>query len=827
MKPIFNFIIQKPLPSNLEKLLIIAKNYWWSWNINGIKLFEKIDRELFNSLKNNPISLLNTVNPERLRFLSEDLDYIKEVNSVFEEMTNYLQETDNNGEVIAYFSPEFGIHQSFPNYSGGLGILSGDHLKAASDSNIPIVGIGLLYQEGYFRQTLSRNGWQSESYPENDFYSLPMELKLGKSGNPIIIEVKIGEEQVYSQIWELKVGRISLYLMDSNIEQNENEINRSITKRLYGGDRTVRIKQEILLGIGGVKVLNNLGVEASVIHINEGHAAFALLERTKSFMNTYGISFWQASQITRASSVFTTHTPVPAGNEEFESELVRKYLGLYCKDLGIETKHLLYLGSIKGSNKFLMTVLAFNLSLYHNGVSKLHGETSKIIWSKLWGNFLQEEVPIGYVTNGVHKDTWISEGMVKVFKSFEIENNIENIENVPISIMGKIRNKSRKKLIDYSRKHLLNNESSYLSKKLRLNIDKVLNFNTFTIGFARRFASYKRASLLFQDMNRLKELIKNERRPVQIILAGKAHPHDTAGKETIQKIISKIKEYDLEENVIFLEDYDIITAKYMVRGCDLWLNTPIRPNEASGTSGMKVALNGGISCSILDGWWAEAFNGKNGFTIGNGETYDNLDEQNKNESIKLYDLLESEIIDMYYNNRIDGLSEDWYKVIKNSYRTIFSQFSANRMIKEYNIIYNDAIAGYKLFSENNASNSVGFNIYKDRLLHNWEVVNLFESHYEVKGNTIIGSTNLYLGELNEYDLKVQLIYGIIDVSGEFKSYSIKDMEIESSKNKISKYEISFENEYSGRIGITFRVIPKNILIKRDTELNMCKWAEIN
>jgi len=825
MKPIFNFIIQKPLPSNLEKLLIIAKNYWWSWNTNAIELFKKIDKELFNDLKNNPISLLNTVNPERLKVLSEDEEYINNINSVYEEMNNYLQKAEKSSEVIAYFSPEFGIHQSFPNYSGGLGILSGDHLKTASDSNIPIVGIGLLYQEGYFRQTLSRNGWQSESYPENDFYSLPMELKKGKSGNPIIIDIKIGEEIVYAQIWELKVGRVILYLMDTNIDKNETDTKRSITKRLYGGDRSVRIKQEILLGIGGVKVLNTLGIEASVIHINEGHAALALLERTKSFMDTYGINFWEASQITRASSVFTTHTPVPAGNEEFELDLVKQYLGAYCKELGIDIKHLFYLGRLEGNNKFLMTVLAFNLSLYHNGVSKLHGTTSKIIWNKLWNNFLLEEVPIGFVTNGVHSDTWISAEMKRVLENYSLEENNNDIDNISINKICDVRNISRRKLIDYSRNHLLNNESSYLSRKLRININNVLNYNTFTLGFARRFASYKRASLLFQDMNRLKEIVRNENQPVQIILAGKAHPHDTAGKETIQKIISKIKEYDLEDRIIFLEDYDIITAKYLVRGCDLWLNTPIRPNEASGTSGMKVALNGGINCSILDGWWVEAFNGKNGFTIGNGEIYENLDEQNKNESIKLYDLLESEIIDLYYNNREDGLSEAWFEIMKNSFCTISNQFSANRMIFEYNKIYNDAVAGYKLFSDNNATNAVGFNIYKDRLLHNWQVVNLFDSSYEVRGNTIIARTNLYLGELEEMDLKVQLVYGIIDVNGEFKNYSIKDMKVESNNNKISKYELSFENEYSGRIGVTFRVVPKNVLITRDSELNMCKWAE--
>jgi len=841
MKPIFNFIIQGSVPENLNNLLIIANNYWWSWNNSSINLFEYIDKQLFKEFNNNPILLINNLSKSRVIELSNDDTFVGNVNDCYEQLKKYLdsdkwykQKYKQSENLIAYFSPEFGIHESFPNYSGGLGVLSGDHLKSASDLGVPLVGISLLYQEGYFHQVLTQNGWQSELYPENDFYSMPITMLKDKSDKDIIIEVKIGDNQVYAKVWCLLVGRVKLYLLDTNIEKNLSLEDREITHRLYGGDRSTRIKQEILLGIGGVKVLDALKLKAKVIHINEGHAGFALLERTKYFMKEYDINFWEASHITIASSVFTTHTPVPAGNEVFDYHLVKKYLSNYCSDLNIEIEHLYYLAKADGLDKFSMTVLALNLSALHNGVSKLHGETSRHLWKSLWKNFSQDEIPIKHITNGVHKSTWISQNMQNLMDKHSIVSDkfdldasdvCQKLDQIPNQEIQLIKKQSRKDLIDFCRLILSDKNNSYMSSKTLKKIDNILDYDTLTIGFARRFAAYKRAFLLFQDMPRLKEIILNDKKPVQIILSGKAHPHDTAGKETIQHIIRRVKDYHLENNIIFLEDYDMVIAKHLVQGCDLWLNTPIKPLEASGTSGMKVAINGGLNFSILDGWWEESYDGKNGFTIGNGEIYDNFEEQNSIESNKLYELLENEIIDKFYDRDVNGVASEWYDIVKNNFYTICDKFNSHRMLREYSEYYNTAEMGYKDFTDNNASNAVALNLYKDKLIHNWELVNVFDTTFEIIDNQLRVGAKLYYAELKEYDLKVQAVYGVVNSTNNFDRYSVVDMEMIEHKNKISSYALEIDNNYTGRIGLTFRIVPNNNLLKKDTDLKMCKWAE--
>jgi glycogen phosphorylase len=851
MKPVHNFIVTAHLPKRIINLKEIAYNYWWSWNTEAKELFIRIDRTLWEEVNHNPVLLINKLTIEQLNELAEQndftsfLDYIYDKYNEYMENISWYQSIENKPEgTIAYFSAEYGINESFPNYSGGLGILSGDHLKSASDLGLPLIGVGLLYQQGYFRQRLTQNGWQNEHYPYNDFFSMSLIPQKDSDGNPLVIDVDLPKGKAFAQIWRMNIGRIPLYLLDTNIALNELDEYRDITDQLYGGTRETRIQQEIILGIGGIRALKKMGMHPEVIHINEGHAAFALIERTYNYMQKYNLDFRSAKQITKATSVFTTHTPVPAGNETFKIERIENYFNDYIQALGLSKEYFINLGQINDNNPnedFSMTVLGFKLTSYHNGVSKLHGKVARNMWHNIWQCFPENEVPITHITNGIHTLTWVSREFSELFDRYlsskwktEIDNQAiwDKIDTIPSEEMWREKNRRRVRLVLFARDYLKKRQKGYLSPEQVSKINEYLDPDALTIGFARRFATYKRATLLFSDMERLTSILKKFDRPVQIIIAGKAHPHDIAGKEVIQSIIQKVKEYNLEQSVVFLEDYETVIARYMVKGCDIWLNTPVRPMEASGTSGMKAALNGCLNFSILDGWWEEAYNGKNGFTIGQGEEYDNIDEQNIVEAGTLYETLEQFIVPMFYDRqKSKRVPEKWLSYIKESIRTIAGQFSTERMVKDYtNLFYLNALNNYAVLTEENADSAAKFKEWKDKVRREWSNVEILEVSMEENGEYYLGKpikvfTKVTLGKLKPKDVIVQVYYGTQDHTGELVDTKTKELTLVNSDNPTYDYEGSYICPDTGIQGFTIRILPTHSLMVDSSELYLCAWAQ--
>ncbi len=852
MKPVHNFIVSAKLPQKIEKLKELAYNYWWCWNSEAKELFIRIDRKLWEEVNHNPVLLINRLSVDKLNDLAEQTDFTSFLDYIYDKFQNYVNsetwfdalENKPKG-IVAYFSAEYGINESFPNYSGGLGVLSGDHLKSSSDIGLPLIGVGLLYQQGYFRQRLTQNGWQNEYYPYNDFYSLPLIVCRDSKGEPIIIETEMPYGKAFAQVWKVLIGRTTLYLLDTNIDKNGIEEYRDITDQLYGGTRETRIQQEIVLGIGGMRALEALGIEPESVHINEGHAAFALLERTRMYMNKYDLDFRSAKQITKASSVFTTHTPVPAGNEAFKTSRIENYLKNYYQQLGLSREEFLQLGEVEPHNpdeNFSMTVLGLRLTSFHNGVSKLHGKVSRNMWRKIWRRFPEDETPIKSITNGVHTMTWVSREFSELFDRYltpkwksEIDNQKlwNKIDSIPHEEMWREKCRRRVRLVLFAREHLKKKKRGYLTPDQINKINEYLDPDALTIGFARRFATYKRATLLFSDMERLASILKKFDKPVQIILAGKAHPHDIAGKEIIQSIIHKVREYGLERHVVFLEDYDMVIARYMIKGCDVWLNTPIRPMEASGTSGMKAGLNGCLNFSVLDGWWNEAFNGKNGFAIGRGEEYENVDEQNIVEAGALYETLEQNIVPLFYDrSSFNRVPDEWVSYLKESVRTITGKFSTQRMILDYaNKFYLNALNNYKTMTYNNANNAKKYREWKDKVRKEWDNVDIIDVSLEENGEAFVGmpikvSAKVALGNLSSNDVVVQVYYGSIDHTGELADTKTEELQLVNSENNVHYYEGDYICPDTGKQGFTIRVLPTHLFMVDPTELYVCAWAQL-
>ncbi|MFW5701615.1 MAG: alpha-glucan family phosphorylase, partial [Bacteroidota bacterium] len=746
MKPVHSFVVSARLPERIARLKELCYNYWWCWNTESKELFIRMNRTLWDEVNHNPVLFINKIPQESLQKLAEQSEFVHFLDFVYRRYEDYMkaqtwfaEHSHNPKEAIAYFSMEYGINESLPVYSGGLGVLAGDHMKSASDLGLPMVGVGLIYQQGYFRQYLTQNGWQNEFYEYNDFFSMPLTLMKQDNGDPIIIDVDLPFGKAFAQIWKLNIGRIHLYYLDTNIEQNSNEEYRNITDQLYGGTRETRIQQEVLLGIGGMRALKALGIDPAVVHINEGHAAFALLERTKMFMEKFGLDFMAAKQITRASSVFTTHTPVPAGNEAFSQDRLDRYLASYSDSLGIDRNYFKKLGLIGDYNPdepFSMTVLGLKLTSFHNGVSKLHGKVARNMWHQIWKCFPAEEVPIRYITNGIHTNSWVARDFGELYDRYlgpnwrtDTDNQEvwDQIDNIPNEELWREKQRRRVRLVLFAREYLKKNQKGYLLPNQMGNINEFLDPDALTIGFARRFATYKRALMIFTDMEKLAKIMKDPDRPVQLILSGKAHPHDQQGKEVIQSIIQKVRAYDLEKHVVFLEDYDMDIARYMVKGCDVWLNNPIRPMEASGTSGMKAALNGTLNFSVPDGWWDEAYDGTNGFAIGEGEMYSNPEEQDIIESQALYDILAQVIVPMFYERGANRAPDTWIQFMKNSIRTIAGRFSTHRMLKEYcTEFYFPAAERYKSFMKDNARLANDFRYWKQKVRDNWSLLEIID-----------------------------------------------------------------------------------------------------
>jgi glycogen phosphorylase len=687
-----------------ERLWELARNLWWSWDHDAISLFRDLDPVRWRQLNQNPVSLLAEFPLAKLEARATELVLHSRINYAYRRLQEYLQADRTWGarhagvlrpSPVAYFSAEFGIHESLPVYSGGLGVLSGDHIKSASDLAIPLVGIGLFYGQGYFRQRLDRNGWQQEEYLETDVSQLPMEIAIGKNGRPVSVQIDTRGGSIHAKVWRVKVGRCELFLLDSDVEDNTPD-DRKLTSRLYGGDSRARIRQELLLGVGGFRALKALGINPGVLHLNEGHSGFAVLEAIRSRMQEEGIGFDVAVPRVSREVVFTTHTPVPAGHDRFGTELIEEHLGPLRDELGLSTESLMGLGREKPSNQqetFCMTVLGLRLSRRANAVSALHGEVSRAMWTGLCPGKPEDEVPIGHITNGVHVPSWLAPQMFRLYDrhlgtnwhQHSSEAKIwEGIENVDDGELWETHLSLKSQLLEFVRRRAVEQaERRFESREVLQRLGKVLSPDALTIGFARRFATYKRANLLLADLESLASMVNDPKRPVQFVFAGKAHPHDEPGKKVLQQIAELMRNGLFTDKFVFVEDYDINVGRYFVQGVDVWLNNPRRPLEASGTSGQKVVLNGGLNLSVLDGWWAEAYDGMNGFSIGTGRTHSNMSVHDKRDGEDLLRTLREEVIPLYYRRDRDGLPRGWIKRMKRTIRTLGWRFNADRMVMDY------------------------------------------------------------------------------------------------------------------------------------------------
>jgi starch phosphorylase len=688
-----------------DKLMALARNLWWSWHPEVVNLFRDLDPVRWRQIDHNPIALLAEMTPEQVAERASEMVLYTRINQAHRRLKEYLGNTRSTWGAreagvlgampVAYFSAEFGIHESAPIYSGGLGVLSGDHIKSASGLGVPLIAIGLFYDQGYFKQHLNIEGWQNEEYLDTKVENLPMEPARDPKGRPITVEIETRNGRLLAKVWLMYVGRIKLYLLDCDVEGNSPE-DRELTSRLYGGDTRTRIRQELVLGVGGVKALRALGIKPGVYHLNEGHSAFAPLEVIRQRMQDDGISFDEALRETAAHTVFTTHTPVPAGHDRFDGALLEEHLGPLREKLGISYEQLMGLGRVEPQNEhetFCMTVIGLKLSRRANAVSSLHGYVSRRMWAHLWPWRVEEEIPIGHITNGVHIPTWLAYPMVQLYDKLlgpEWHTRMgepeiwQKIYDVDPGELWETHNALKSRLLEFvrrrvSRQSRRRNEDPAIIEAART----ILDPNALTIGFARRFATYKRADLFLQQFEHMAEIVDDANRPVQFVFAGKAHPADEPGKKLIQRIANLRHDPRFAGRVVFIEDYDINVARHMVQGVDVWLNNPRRPLEASGTSGQKAVLNGGLNLSVLDGWWAEAYNGMNGFSIGNGTSHSNVEVNDLRDGEDLIRVLTEEVIPLFYARDADGLPQEWIARMTNSIATLAARFSAHRMVIDY------------------------------------------------------------------------------------------------------------------------------------------------
>jgi starch phosphorylase len=689
-----------------ERLWSLARNLWWSWDHDSGSLFLDLDPVRWRQFNHNPISVLAPLPLAGIERRARELVLHGRINYAYRRQREYLQRdrtwgAKNAGVLrprpVAYFSAEFGLHESIPIYSGGLGVLSGDHIKSASDLGIPLVGIGLFYSQGYFRQRLDWDGWQREEYFETDVSQLPMEVAIGKSGEPVTVQIETRSGVLRAKVWRLKVGRCDLLLLDSNVPGNAPE-DRELTSRLYGGDGRIRIRQELLLGVGGMRALKAMGITPGVLHLNEGHSAFAVLEAIRSRMEDEGLSFEQAAPLVYREVVFTTHTPVPAGHDRFNAGLVEEHLGPLRDWLGLSLDRLMQIGRENPSDPnedFCMTVLGLKVSRRANAVSALHGHVTRAMWKGLYPEQPEDTVPIGHITNGVHVPSWLSPQMYRLYDrhlgsgwhEHSSEPKIwEGIENVDDAELWETHQNLKLRLLEYVRARAVEQaERRGEALELRQRLARILSPDALTIGFARRFATYKRANLILTDIEMLASLANDPKRPVQFVFAGKAHPRDEPGKRVLQQVAQLMRDRKFCDRFVFVEDYDINVGRHLVQGVDVWLNNPRRPLEASGTSGQKVVLNGGLNLSVLDGWWAEAYDGLNGFAIGTGRTHTNMGLHDLRDSEDLYRVLRDEVIPLYYQRDRDGLPHGWIKRMKRTIRTLGWRFNADRMVMDYTL----------------------------------------------------------------------------------------------------------------------------------------------
>ncbi|HUV41603.1 MAG TPA: alpha-glucan family phosphorylase [Sedimentisphaerales bacterium] len=870
MPSVYSFTVLPVLPNTLKHLKAIAGNMFWCWNSEFVNLFRHLDSSLWTACGYNPVKLLACVPQQRLEAVAENEAFLHDLQLAYEKLQSYLKAptwfekvcSKTRQPLIAYFSAEFGIHECLPLYAGGLGVLAGDHLKSASDLGISLAGVGLCYQKGYFRQYLNVDGWQQEVYIENDFYNMPMEQVQDSQGHPLTISVEFPGRSVHAQIWYVSVGRVKLYLLNTNIPANS-QADRMITASLYGGDREMRIQQEMMLGIGGLRALMAMNLKPDVCHMNEGHAAFMALERIRHLRSETNISFDEAVEATKAGNIFTVHTPVKAGNDEFSTEMMNKYFSDYLPGLGIDNNKFMSLGRVSAATEsglFKMPVLALRLSAYHNGVSRLHGQVSRTMWSCLWPQLPVDEVPITSITNGAHVKSWLSEEMNRLYQRYlgpawaDTVDDVatwENIEKVPDDELWQIHQVCKRNLITFCRNRLKAQMQRRGSFHTELkHAEEVLEPEVLTIGFARRFATYKRGALLMKDCNRLVKLLTNAERPLQIVFAGKAHPKDTEGKEIIRQIINFAGKYDVRRRILFLEDYDINVARLMVQGVDVWLSTPRKPMEASGTSGMKAAINGVLNMSTLDGWWCEGYNGESGWAIGAGETYDDAAYQDLVESQLIYNILENEVIPLFYARTVDNIPKGWVRKMKNCIKFIVPRFNMQRVVREYaEKFYIPAEARQRLLnadSGDGTSRARALSAWKSNMKAAWpgfavknvqiqisnghDSVELDTKAQQVRVGSLLNVKVLVgLSGARPDDVSVELYHGPLDVWGNITDGCAVRMNSaqlpDTGSNGDCLFEGSVRCKTSGRQGMAVRVLPSHSDMVHPYEPGMIIWQD--
>jgi len=856
VRPVQTFSVVPSLPPALEPLRKLAYNLRWSWSHDTLELFRRLDNDLWNQTGHNPVLMLGSIEQERLEAAAKDETFLAHLSRVSSSLEYYLAGNSTwfhrqYGEqpdqpLIAYFSLEFGITECLSIFAGGLGILAGDHLKSASDLGLPLVGVGLLYQQGYFRQYLNQSGWQQEAHEANDFHNLPLSIACGSDGKPVVVQVDLPGRPVFAQVWQVQVGRVPLYLLDTNIPLNPRAEDRRITDQLYGGDREMRLQQEIVLGIGGYRALLAVGSAPSICHMNEGHSAFLALEHLGQLMKTHGLSFAEARELAAASLIFTTHTPVEAGHDYFSPEQMDRYFWNTARQLGLGQREFLELGLARGTGQFCMTVLALRLASRCNGVSKLHGVVSRHMWQSLWPGVPEDEIPIRHVTNGVHFRSWISLEMNQLYKRYIGPNWYDEPANgetwnraysIPAEELWRTHERRRERLVAWARQRVRAQRVRRGASQTEIEAaGEVLDPDALTIGFARRFATYKRATLILRDMPRLQRLLNDNVRPVQLIFAGKAHPQDDAGKELIRQIMQLSRNPDIGRHIVFLEDYDLSVARYLVQGVDLWLNTPLRPNEASGTSGMKAAANGVLNLSSLDGWWDEVWNdplysAKIGWAIGNGEAYQDLAYQDQVEAEALYDVLEHDIIPTFYERGPDRIPRRWVDRMKACIASLCRFVNTHRMVSEYMCdYYAKAHQQFRALEAEKAARARALAAALARIRREWNNVWVGKVEEAPAVDVAVSSTiqvraQVHLGSLTPEDVIVELYVGRVDTEGEIVGGIAVPMQF-AAKDGDGMYGYAGQTsvQRSGRHGFTIRVRPHHPDLSVPFSPGLVCWA---
>ncbi|MBX7132521.1 MAG: alpha-glucan family phosphorylase [Fimbriimonadaceae bacterium] len=848
-----SFEVVSELPEALRPLKDLAFNFLWTWRHETQFLFRDIDKNLWDEVGHNPVELINRLTPERMRRLEKDETFLARLTTCHKDLTDYLAaETwfdekfpgKREKTTIAYFCAEFGIGEGLPIYSGGLGVLAGDHLKAASDLGVPLVGVGLLYARGYFKQYLNPDGWQQEHYPQYDFYRMPLKLMRGLDDQPMRIRVELPDRVVTCQVWKALVGRVPLYLLDSNVLENE-PTDQGITDTLYGGDEEMRIRQELILGVGGMHALKSLGIHPTVCHMNEGHAAFLTLERLRQFKEDFGCDLKTARQCMVAGNVFTTHTPVPAGFDLFHPELLHKYTAKSLEKLDLPFEDFLRMGRFDPNNAselFNMAVLAMENSNYINGVSKLHAQVSRGMFHQRWSDYPIDEVPIDAVTNGIHTPTWMSRRMAELldrhlgpgWRQDPSNPDVwEKASQIPDVDLWEMRENQRGDFVRFCRRWLQKQLARRNAGRSDLSgAGDVLDPRILTVGFARRFATYKRAALLFADKDRLKSMLFHPERPVQFVFAGKSHPRDDGGKKLIQEISHFIQNEGARSRLVFLEDYDMEVARALVQGVDVWLNNPRRPMEASGTSGMKVVPNGGLNCSILDGWWAEGYQPGVGWGIGDSNEHADSGHQDWLDSRSLYQLLEQEIAPRFYHRPDSGLPSTWIEMMRHSMRQLAPKFSTSRMVREYTTrFYMPASEAFQALTSDDLVRAREALAWRQKTRSAWpavQITNVADTAGPVNGLGLDFSVRalVKLGSLTPADVRVQALIGQVGANRELQHVELVDLKHVGQEGDQSVFEGHLKCDEPGHRGYVVRVIPNHHDVRVRTELPLVAWEKV-